>query len=576
MRKIATAAVAVLLLASAAASPASAQQYAAGTAARSREAIFAKFLEYRPMFQNYRYMTDDSIYESVPRTSVPFSPGRLKDAYILDGINAVNFVRYLAGVPDDIVPDWTLRDQQQAASLINAVRGVLEHRPERPAGMDVPLYELGYRGTSGSNLAAVSATLYKSVLMYMSDSDPSNIARVGHRRWVLNPRMTKTMFGFVHSDSLGEVTSMYAIDESRPRSAFHYDFINWPAPGDFPLEVFDPEDAWSVTLNPDRYDNTRTGDIRVRLTRLRDGAVWHFDHSDKDLEGKYFNVDTNRVGVPFAVIFRPDGIERFEPEDAFEVTITGLYLKDGRETSLSYTTTFFPLIVQYEPRADEILLDLGETFQIRVDKANDALGDFAPSFYSSDPEVIEVDDSGVIRALGEGFGAIFIDQYFGPMRAIFVTVADLDSAPSAWAAASYRKAKQNGFVPFRADGLYREPIVRYYFALALHQVYKLLSGDRTVNGMEADRPFNDISDWRISALARLGLMGGKSGDTFAPFDHLTREEAAVLLVRLHDKIRVGHDRLDLLLQQQFGDVRRLITGVHGHGFRLAKRGANVI
>lgn len=79
----------------------------------------------------------------------------------------------------------------------------------------------------------------------------------------------------------------------------------------------------------------------MKLTRVRDGKVWSFDENDKDKSGKYFNVNTGAYGVSFAVVFRPDGIEDFAMDDAFDVEITGLYTVGGSPTEVEFTTTFF-------------------------------------------------------------------------------------------------------------------------------------------------------------------------------------------------------------------------------------------
>ena len=151
-----------------------------------------------------------------------------------------------SGGPDDIVPDWSLESQEQAAALVNAVNNGLSHYPTQPANMELGLYELGSKGASSSNLYAGDSTLYSNVLGYMSDTDSSNIDRVGHRRWIINPTMKKTMFGFINNEEGYPYGSMYAFN--REGAAFQYDYISWPSAGYFPAEIFNTYDAWSVSL----------------------------------------------------------------------------------------------------------------------------------------------------------------------------------------------------------------------------------------------------------------------------------------------------------------------------------------
>ena len=95
--------------------------------------------------------------------------------------------RALCGIPWRnlaLKPEWnSLCDA--AGALCDAI-GRLDHTPKKPEGMDDQAYTRGYRGTSSSNLS--SGGLRGSVDSYMDDSDPSNIDRLGHRRWCLNPQ----------------------------------------------------------------------------------------------------------------------------------------------------------------------------------------------------------------------------------------------------------------------------------------------------------------------------------------------------------------------------------------------------
>jgi hypothetical protein len=49
-------------------------------------------------------------------------------------------------------------------------------------------------------------------------------------------------------------------------------------------------------------------------------------------------------------------------------------------------------------------------------------------------------------------------------------------------------------------------------------------------------PFKDINDSTISKAVKNGLIQGTSRTEFSPWDTITRQEAAVMLIRLHDKL----------------------------------------
>lgn len=315
------------------------------TSHRTKADIVAKWLQYPPMLPKRNRLNPQDAFERLPVVTAPFDAGQLKAAYIMDGLNATNFVRYLAGLPDDIVPDWSLAPQQQAAALVNVVNGVLTHKPAHPQNMEQSLFDLGYRGSSSSNLSPGCLPFYYCVMNYMADSDPYNIDRVGHRRWILHPWMKETMFGFAFNES-HKGSTMYVLDQDRPQTNVRYDYVAWPAAGYFPKEFFAPYQAWSVSLNSKKFENRSIAEIRVTLTRARDGKTWTLGYNDRTREygGRYFNVETSNYGEPFCIIFRPDQIVDIQDGDTYRVVIDGLFDTSGRKAGVTYETTFFSMM----------------------------------------------------------------------------------------------------------------------------------------------------------------------------------------------------------------------------------------
>lgn len=514
-------------------------------AQRSKEEIIKTFQRYLPLDKNDRYMESNDVFEKIPAYTAPYEAGKLKKEYILDGIAAVNWARYLAGVPDDILPDWSLEGQEQASALINALNNSLSHTPSQPAGMNQALYQLGYAGSKSSNIAYGTPTLYTSVMeMYMPDSDNRNIDRVGHRRWIINPQMTTTMFGFTFrgTENLLPFSSMYAFDRSRAASEVTYDYISWPSAGHFPSEVFMTNHPWSVSLNTEKYDNKRTSNIRVSLVRASDGQTWHFDKQDKDKEGKYFNVETSNFGIPFCIIFRPDMIANFTEDDRFKVEITGLYTKSGQETSISYETVFFNMIPQSTLRGENIKLTIGEQLQLfhSVGKLSPGSGTefLKPEFSSTNPAVASVDANGNVTAKSAGTVSIRLSNYFVTYRFVHIHVREDNGTEqvSSWAKSYYNKAKSNGIIDINYDNNYQNPIDRRIFATAALKVYENILGKQSG---EISTPFKDIDSRDISYSYHLGLIKGTSENTFSPGSTITRQEAATLLLNIYNKVMSG-------------------------------------
>ncbi len=316
---------------------------AAETSARTAEDIQARWVQLMPSFVFDR--GPDSRYVTLPSFHAPYQAGSLAPAYLQDGINYLNYVRYLAGLPDDVTLDASYNTLAQHGAVLSWVSGIgLTHTPTKPADMDQAFYDLGLRGTRSSNIAS-GGGLRGAIEVFMCDDDPSNISRVGHRRWLLNPAMQKTGMGDAHS------VLVYAHDRSRPEDV-PYDVIAWPSAGLFPVEMFSavqgwPQyaDPWSITLNPALYWWTEgAAGHTITLQRRGDGRTWTFTSADTDLSGEYFTLDTTAFGVANCFIFRPDPktLPMYEVGDIFDVTLSGgiFHKSDNSPATISYTTEF--------------------------------------------------------------------------------------------------------------------------------------------------------------------------------------------------------------------------------------------
>ncbi len=297
---------------------------AAETSQRTAGEIQARWVQLMPSFifdggPNSKYVVRPSL-------AAPYAAGSLAPGYLQDGINYLNYVRYLAGLPDDVTLDAAYNNLAQHGAVLSWVSGIgLTHTPAKPADMEQAFYDTGLQGTRSSNIAS-GGGLRGAIEAFMGDDDPSNVDRVGHRRWLLNPAMQKTGMG----DAFRVL--VYAHDRSRAGDV-PYDVIAWPGAGLFPVEMFSAAqwwgafaDPWSITLNPDLYWWTEgTAGHTVTLRRRGDGRTWTFTSADADPSGEYFTLDTGAYGVANCFIFRPDPatLDRYEVGDTFDVTLLG-------------------------------------------------------------------------------------------------------------------------------------------------------------------------------------------------------------------------------------------------------------
>lgn len=317
---------------------------ASDTTTRSAADVQARYAQLQPAFSG-------SPYSVAPGLSAPYSAGSLQAGELTDGLNAINYARYLAGLPDDVSLDATYTDRAQHGAVLLAV-GQFAHSQPQPSDMAADFYSTANSATSSSNIGWGYGSLWSFDMGCMDDSDSSNIDRLGHRRWLLDPPLLKTGMGMANSR-----TDTYVFDWSRP-AGFVYDSVKWPAAGYFPAEMFDASTAWSVTLNPSLYNWTSgTAGHTITLTRQRDGKTWTFTSADTDKSGEYFNFETSGYGVNNCFIFRPNpsSVGSYVNGDVFDVTLSGGITSKatGQPATVRYATRF---ISQVEGVATPVLV----------------------------------------------------------------------------------------------------------------------------------------------------------------------------------------------------------------------------
>jgi hypothetical protein len=200
--------------------------------------------------------------------------------------------RYLCGLPwKDMRLDEDYNYHASFAARLLVLVGRLDHTPENP-GMPEDEYRRGYKGTSSSNLS-LGSNLPGSIDGYMDDSDPSNIDRVGHRLWCLNPAMLRTGFG-----RRGSFSAMWSFDSSRSKVP-KISYVAYPAPGYFPVEYFGSRHAWSVQLLGSGLPAARLEDLTVEVFEVDE----EFRRAEQPLALDHLGVRGS------AVIFRPVGVQ---------------------------------------------------------------------------------------------------------------------------------------------------------------------------------------------------------------------------------------------------------------------------
>lgn len=373
------------------------------------------------------------VYADTPVTSAPYAAGALSDETQQNALAVLNGVRYIAGIPYNVTLDATYISKVQAGTLINYLNKKLTHNPDRPSGMSDDLYQLGCSGTGSSNIEGGSGTsgrpLGKSIVSgWMGDGDASNIDRVGHRRWCLNPSMGKTGFGSVWGLN-GCYSAMYSFDKSNTSSGVSV--VAWPAQN-MPTEYFAANSPWSISRST-AFDSGAT----VKLTRTSDQKVWNFASPGTTGADGYYNISNAGYGQTGCLIFRPSDITGYYEGDSYQVQVT-----ENGQVVIEYTVDFFDI----DTTSDDVTVNLSASSG-KIDVAADSyywsgpkitLSDSSISFsklsvVSSDEDVVKA----MIRSEDTGSGYLFL-------RGIKDGVATITVSLSKNAYATYQVTVGNG------------------------------------------------------------------------------------------------------------------------------------
>lgn len=500
------------------------------------------------------------VFEQVPHCSAPYSPGKVKTEPLQAATNRLNALRKIAGLPS-VVLDLSMCQDAQYGAVIIAAMGKLDHYPQRLSDMDEAFYKKAYAATSSANLAA-GYSLTSAVDGFMNDSDASNISAVGHRWWQLNPAMGKVGFGYATaSGGYGRYVDQAAHDKSAP--AFDYDFVGWPASGNFPSDLFGKDIAWSVSVNPERYQQPQQSQLTITLTRKSDGRTWSFSGSSYTAAnaGAYFNVDARNSGRN-AIIFRPDGIDKYE--GVYTVKIDGLKTLGGKSvTDFQYEVEFFALNMSAEtgtpgtaeqPSTPEQPGTPGNPGT--TPSGARAFADVPASewFYDS---IQQAYADGVID--GTSYNAATGVRMFSPNKTLtlaeFTAIVTRGFYPSEigqrnasqpWYTPNVTVADRHGLLNGVGTRNMDSPASRFQMAQIMLNILTD-KGGTALSSSAVNQTASQISDWNkvstsyqtaVATCYSLGLLkGNDSSGTFNGAATMRRSECATVYIRLRDHLK---------------------------------------
>ena len=365
--------------------------------------------EVRGAWQAVGDRQEGSPYAGMPVLHAPYEAGGLTPEACGDALNTLNFIRWLAGlqpVEESVIYDY----QCQHAAALLATLDYADHNAPMPADMDKNFYDSAHLGTASGNIARFNwmgdAILREAVTYFARDDGEANLGALGHRRWVLNPRMADTGFGLAGSETGMSYVVMYAHDLGKPDA--EWDRVSWPAPGAFPAELMHDHLAWSLSLNPEVYDLAASAPS-VTLTEPALGLSFAFRPASGEGDG-FCAVNMEGYGSGGCIIFRPDfegtDFADYQQNQRWTVRVEGLTTPEGGEAVIEYTTEMIALTAQDAVNVEisplSATLRPGETLRLSAAVVPAYADDLSVRWASSDGAVATVDADGVVTAVAPG------------------------------------------------------------------------------------------------------------------------------------------------------------------------------
>jgi uncharacterized protein YkwD len=253
--------------------------------------------------------------------------------------DAVNFYRAMVGVgPVSLDMNWSTKALR--AALMMDAADQLTHYPNSswPCSTSDGIVAAGKSNLFWSSCCSGAV----SVPSYIIDEGPTNDL-VGHRRWLLNPEISRIGVG-----STRQANAIWVVPDNGDPSTSGPSWIAWPPAGFVPMPLVAGADAsgpqktlgrWSMSTRSSVNADFGRAQVQARLV---DG---------RPLVTTVEYRDTNRAGLGSALVWnisRPTGRFPITKPVNVKISITGIRV--GNSTvSKSYTVRLFPVFPPTTP-----------------------------------------------------------------------------------------------------------------------------------------------------------------------------------------------------------------------------------
>ncbi|MFW5829092.1 MAG: CAP domain-containing protein, partial [Planctomycetota bacterium] len=248
--------------------------------------------------------------------------GTINSAFREATVLRVNQYRALCGLPP-VGLDLAQSDKCQAAALMFSANDALSHNPPDTwecysADGDEAAGKSNIAWGSGDNGTGIDA-----VDMYMDDFGGGNID-VGHRRWILYPRLSKVGSGSVPASAgHGSANALWVLGNRTDRPA-EPAFVTWP-PRHLPYQLLPTSKRWSFT-----YGGADFTDASVSVSQAGESLSVSVISRNEGFGDK-------------ALVFHGNdlpGRSRPATDTAYTISISGVLI-GGVSTDFTYEVTIF-------------------------------------------------------------------------------------------------------------------------------------------------------------------------------------------------------------------------------------------
>ncbi|OJJ20575.1 hypothetical protein BKI52_19165 [marine bacterium AO1-C] len=229
-------------------------------------------------------------------------------------LQRINFYRKLVGLPGDIVLNDTKSQKCMQAALMSTANNSLSHSP--PTSWSC--YTADGREAAGKSNLSLGSAGSRAIDSYIRDAGSGNYF-VGHRRWILYPKLAEVGTGDTdRSNALWVIGNFGSVPDNMP------EYVAYPPSGYMPQDLVYPR--WSFSIPAADFDNAT-----ITMTDASGNAV---NLQQEQLNNGGFGDRT--------IVWVPENIDTQATEDiAYTVKISGVKLSTGETKEYTYTVTLF-------------------------------------------------------------------------------------------------------------------------------------------------------------------------------------------------------------------------------------------